>query len=1596
MKHLVSQPHIIFSVQNGSHPDKATSNISHEQALAALNFGLEEPNAHSVKGKYGAPEESIFVSKPTKEQIDLIDKMANVTGQDTVLRSDGKDHTLVPVHSKEPIVRGSGTVWHDKEPEDYYTTLPTGEHFTHNLGNLEKSDKGNDKVRGIADSYAAQKGIKLQHGIAPVKVNEDRAAKIAQAYDQMPHQPNHPAVKRAYGALIGETLDQFKHLKNNGLKISRIEPGMANPYKTSKDAHDDVKNNNHLWYFPTESGFGSNESIAHDHPMLAQTGETHNGKPLLANDVFRIVHDYFGHAKEGHGFGPMGEENAYQNHMQMYSPEAQKALTTETRGQNSWVNFGPHGKHNRANPNQTVYADQKAGLMPDWTMEKSDVTMSKEDFIKEHKKLVGILKNPTKEKLAEEAADQGKELKEELDKSDYYGLGLPMGWISPKGDFHEMGSHDDHHAVIGDLTGVYPENEDDYDTSKEHAYNNGWISVGHSGEFNFQGHKDVLANRNHPAMKTMRSLAQQVAEQHPNESHVEAYAFDPKTGPSVKQVDVNHFTKHGTIKQAIVKSELTKHVRSPRKGHTIAQLERLKADNWHNPDTGTEISEGEGEAHLQQMHQNRADKKLKGMIKPKATKPSGEKPEDWFGKAMSPEEISSAGYSFKILNPTKAGRGFAVRAYHGKKPIGHLVFSPHAHAADPKSDSAHKNGYHSVSNGNIDESHRGKGLYQNMIKLASQHAKSLGSKGVYTSGYQRSGDATRAWDKVATHGARDNSMATKTTSRNADYFLAASETASLQKMSRPRLKFPGLGIDPRPDANVRILDTPRQKKIYGRVTANAKFPDQKNVPHHELTLNRDASHTSKTTYKDFSNQAARDKEAKKVASMMGTKAAGLSFQTNKRNPGQSFEAAVGGKDTIKFKNHENEDYKKLLAQKVAEHNERYKVWHDKYKELVNGPRTPERQEAILNIHNERPKFAKPRKPPARALSNKDATPEQRTQRSRSVDTTTEHEAAHRTFRQIENKYGRKYADDLKEKILNQFPEESRKALFDWARSRKYSPKDKHFKEEMITHARDLLTDPKARVGFEKLHGQKTAEHIKNIKAGWEKAVKLAREAKADVADQKDTPSFGVAAKKSESLNKSGFDFTKGQSYNSSMRKGMDKDYHKEAESGYTVLVPASVGGLKELSPGIMHHITVKMFKPYGKEMSDVEKHKVKDLMSREHLPTPNVKNLKFKPATFKSSRNGKVYHSLSVLGMPQEYYNFHNKYKDMGQTHPEYMPHITISEDTYNKIVNGQMDPQVAVGTPYLMQGSDPIMSMDHSDDDVKKSEVLAKAPIEYEPSLADEHAKQPFEPYEPEMYQHIAHTPLKGGLHHHVFHFGKEHDTVHHLTNSAVPGEGDVIAELSGDSDEPNAPLKINQAGVSPEFKGKGFGKKLYQLALLHHGKIYSDELVSNKAHKAWQNLQAQGANVKFGAPDTRQRHEAVATPEVAGQMKQKLAASEMKKSIPRIYSADEVVSHFKRLDTPGDHQERCEVAIRKHPSYVLGSIHPETTDHHYHSVDTPQSKQMVSNYSRLNSEAPPIVVAHDPEYEDQYKILDGVHRTKAAIAQGKSRINAFIPVKK
>lgn len=220
------------------------------------------------------------------------------------------------------------------------------------------------ELRQVAQSYMDSKRWPYNPPRTYPEVDESRAKRIADEYERMPHAPNDPYVRSAYRALAQETADQYNHLVNNGYTFEFEPPGGA--YNSPWDAARDIRDNKHMYVYPTSVGYGMGEKVD-EHPLLQDTGYEWNGQPVTYNDLFRGVHDAFGHAKEGVGFRHHGEENAWRQHSAMYSDLARHALTSETRGQNSWVNFGPYGDHNQtANQADTVYPPQKAGLLPEW------------------------------------------------------------------------------------------------------------------------------------------------------------------------------------------------------------------------------------------------------------------------------------------------------------------------------------------------------------------------------------------------------------------------------------------------------------------------------------------------------------------------------------------------------------------------------------------------------------------------------------------------------------------------------------------------------------------------------------------------------------------------------------------------------------------------------------------------------------------------------------------------------------------------------------------------------------------------------------------------------------------------------------------------------------------------------------------------------------------------------------------------------------------------------------------------------------------------------------------------------------------------------
>lgn len=222
------------------------------------------------------------------------------------------------------------------------------------------------EMQQLANQYNTANGLG-PHPTNYVKVNPNNARAVAAEYDRMDHNPNDPQVAAAYDALVKEARAQYDHAVANGYRFEFYPQDGTDPYPNSpREAVLDLHHNKHMHVYPTAAGFGTAD--APDHPLMGDTGIRWNGQPVYHNDLFRAIHDFYGHAKEGLGFRADGEDNAYRQHQAMFSPLARQALASETRGQNSWVNYGPYGESNQtAKTGDTVFAPQKAGIMPDWT-----------------------------------------------------------------------------------------------------------------------------------------------------------------------------------------------------------------------------------------------------------------------------------------------------------------------------------------------------------------------------------------------------------------------------------------------------------------------------------------------------------------------------------------------------------------------------------------------------------------------------------------------------------------------------------------------------------------------------------------------------------------------------------------------------------------------------------------------------------------------------------------------------------------------------------------------------------------------------------------------------------------------------------------------------------------------------------------------------------------------------------------------------------------------------------------------------------------------------------------------------------------------------
>ena len=216
--------------------------------------------------------------------------------------------------------------------------------------------------------------------VTPEQVKKQ--AGIAQRFTDLPlNDLKNPLVQKAYEHLNTEIAKQFDYLTEGeeGTKFtSQPWSDGGEPYASSADAINDIRTKNSLRFLKTDpSSFGPEGEDFSYHPLLQDSGRVDaNGVKLTYNDLFRAVHDAIAHGLFGAEFGPVGEESAWQTHMRtLDDPWARWALTTETRGQNSYINYRDQmlgkdgmplkkGDEGYIPLNKRGFAEQKASLLP--------------------------------------------------------------------------------------------------------------------------------------------------------------------------------------------------------------------------------------------------------------------------------------------------------------------------------------------------------------------------------------------------------------------------------------------------------------------------------------------------------------------------------------------------------------------------------------------------------------------------------------------------------------------------------------------------------------------------------------------------------------------------------------------------------------------------------------------------------------------------------------------------------------------------------------------------------------------------------------------------------------------------------------------------------------------------------------------------------------------------------------------------------------------------------------------------------------------------------------------------------------------------------
>ena len=321
------------------------------------------------------PDDIVKINETVKEMINDYPELGEAMASMRANAGDGVDLDIastdirravvdVPeiLEQVDNIVRGN--------PVEYFTPPNTTLRVMEETGLSSHSDR----IRQVAQDYHKIMGYSDPEFKPAMVFNDEIGAAAADIFEQLPMFDDNAIPY--YKKFIQETNMQYQVLLDAGMEFEVVD---GDPYTPNRAGHQQMiadMENGKLKVLATEAGFGD-EATSKLNPMLAESKYTDvNGRVMLENDVFRAVHDTFGHGMRGNTFGPIGEYNAWLAHKEMYSPDARRVMTTETLGQNTFTNYGPHMRDANGNllgksdagyikPADRPFASQKVALMPE-------------------------------------------------------------------------------------------------------------------------------------------------------------------------------------------------------------------------------------------------------------------------------------------------------------------------------------------------------------------------------------------------------------------------------------------------------------------------------------------------------------------------------------------------------------------------------------------------------------------------------------------------------------------------------------------------------------------------------------------------------------------------------------------------------------------------------------------------------------------------------------------------------------------------------------------------------------------------------------------------------------------------------------------------------------------------------------------------------------------------------------------------------------------------------------------------------------------------------------------------------------------------------